>query len=253
MKKLKKKHILELERRGITIGATVTCAVKAKSEIEIKSWDDWEVEQYNSISSIKPIDNGHYCWLYVSKTDTYATVVKLAPKKTNKLYEVNWSSAPEWATAHFFTDTGEGYWVKNKNVQTNNNGSWSPCNGYEKSTFTLPKGLNWAPKGLDWKQSLTYRPEAKTNPTPPIEEINIIQVVNELNITLFEANHHLDAVFELKSNGFEHSISFAGMLLWNSEHEERQFLEETQQYEPMIPFLIRKQQQAIKNLNKLSL
>jgi hypothetical protein len=162
--------------------------------------------------------------------------------KLTALYEVNWSSAPKWANYHAYCENKKGYWYQQLPGEIHED--WYESN--YPSKFTLRNGL-------DWKKSITKRPEPKTNPTPPAEEINLIQVVDELNQMLFEAYHQIDSVFELKSNGFEHVINFAGMLLWHSEYEERQFLEETQQYEPMIPFLIRKQQQAIKNLNKLSL
>ncbi len=79
MAKLTQEDISRLEDKGITIGATVTCAVKAKSEIQIKSWDDWEVEEDGSISSIEPIDNDYPCWLYFVSRKDYATVVKPAP------------------------------------------------------------------------------------------------------------------------------------------------------------------------------
>jgi|694.fasta_scaffold97572_8 hypothetical protein len=83
MAKLTQEDISRLEEKGITIGATVTCAVKAKSEIQIKSWDDWEVEENGNISSIEPIDDGYPCWLYISN-NKFATVVKPAPSVQRK-------------------------------------------------------------------------------------------------------------------------------------------------------------------------
>ncbi len=84
MAKLTQEDISRLEENGITIGATVTCAFLAGAEIKIKSWNDWEVEENGSISSIKPIDDEDSCWLYNNSKRTYATVVKPAPSVQRK-------------------------------------------------------------------------------------------------------------------------------------------------------------------------
>jgi hypothetical protein len=82
MAKLTQEDISRLEDNGITIGATVTCAVQAQAEIKIKSWNDWESDLDGCISSVHPIDNDSYCWLYNNKN--YATVVKPAPSVQRK-------------------------------------------------------------------------------------------------------------------------------------------------------------------------
>jgi hypothetical protein len=141
--------IKELESRGITIGATVTCAVKAKSEIQIKSWDDWEVEEDACISSINPIDDCTYCWLYLAKNNTYATVVNPEPS-----YEVDWTHAPSWANYHVFTYRGKGYWAER--VRATDNG-WDIYRNYHSSGFVIDLKTS----SINTKKSMTARPETQ--------------------------------------------------------------------------------------------
>jgi hypothetical protein len=88
--------------------------------------------------------------------------VKAEPPKPTPSYEVDWKDAPEWATVHCFNESGDGFFIKNENVIARGDGCWSPCNGWEKSKFTLSNDL-------DWKQSLTTRPE-QPKPEPTIDE-----------------------------------------------------------------------------------
>jgi hypothetical protein len=95
------------------------------------------------------------------------------PPKPTPSYEVDWKDAPTWATCHTFDKNGSGYW--NERIPSalrafgfRQYSSWTYHEGFSnKSRFTLPKGL-------DWKQSLTTRPEAiqteQPKPEPTIDE-----------------------------------------------------------------------------------
>lgn len=82
-----------------------------------------------------------------------------------------------------------------------------------------------------------------------------IKIVKNLNDTLFEKigkkNHSkLGWGFKYCTNGYEHCIEFNGMILWNSEDEERFFDEDKNENEPLEPFIWEQLRKYIDNLNK---
>jgi len=88
------------------------------------------------------------------------------PPKPTPSYEVDWTDAPEWATCHTFDKNGSGYW--NERIPSALRALWTYHEGFcNKSRFSLPNGL-------DWKQSLTTRPEPiqteQPKPEPTIDE-----------------------------------------------------------------------------------
>jgi hypothetical protein len=78
MAKLSKEDISRLEEKGITIGATVTCAHKPEKPFIVKSWSNYQIYPDGDIF------DGTWNWLFKSKTKRYATVVKPAPSVQRK-------------------------------------------------------------------------------------------------------------------------------------------------------------------------
>lgn len=66
-------------------------------------------------------------------------------------------------------------------------------------------------------------------------EIN--DVVSELNSDLYEIHGETEMEFGLLSNGHSHVVSFGGATLWSSEDDDREWIEEENDYEPLIPYL----------------
>lgn len=64
----------------------------------------------------------------------------------------------------------------------------------------------------------------------------ILEAVQEFNQEIFEA-HQVDAPLSLKTDGFTHAIMFFGHCLWSSEIDDRYFDENTNDYEPLLPYL----------------
>jgi hypothetical protein len=176
MAKLTQEDISRLQKKGITIGATVTCARIPNDEIKIESWDYFVNDGDDVIKSIDLIDRRKTTYLFLQSKNKYATVVKPAPSAPKKLpiwafanvfskticspnkpepsYEVDWTHAPQWANYHAFTCEGKGYWAQH--VRLTNN-SWVICGKNHSSGFVI----NLKTNSINTKKSITSRPEER--------------------------------------------------------------------------------------------
>jgi len=66
--------------------------------------------------------------------------------------------------------------------------------------------------------------------------MDYIKIVEELNAELFEKGEQ-ELSFSYETNGFCDIIKFQREILWDSENDEREWLEEKNQYEPFKPFI----------------
>jgi len=69
-------------------------------------------------------------------------------------------------------------------------------------------------------------------------ELGYLELVGELNDEMY--NIHGDDTMEqwfYTSSGYIDIIGFGDIVLWNSEDNERKWIEKKNDYEPMIPFL----------------
>ncbi len=83
-----------------------------------------------------------------------------------------------------------------------------------------------------------------------------LEAVNDLNQELYEKVGvfevlELLAEFSYSTNGYENIIKFGEVILWNDEMEEREWIEEKGDYEPLKPFLKRMLLQEIDKLIKV--
>ena len=67
--------------------------------------------------------------------------------------------------------------------------------------------------------------------------MDYIEIVRELNAELYERHKEVENNFMYTTNGFEHIISFSDIFLWSSEMDDREYFEETDDYEPLLPFI----------------
>lgn len=67
-----------------------------------------------------------------------------------------------------------------------------------------------------------------------------IDAINELNYDLYERFGEVDNQFNYSTDGNVDVIKFGGIILWHSEDDDREFDESTDNYEPIIPFIKRK-------------
>ena len=79
------------------------------------------------------------------------------------------------------------------------------------------------------------------------------KIVSELNQELFDRFEETELCFSYSTNGVIDSVSFEGRLLWDSENDGRKWDEETNDYEPFKPFIIRQYSNWVKRLNSIKL
>ncbi len=77
------------------------------------------------------------------------------------------------------------------------------------------------------------------------------EIVRELNTELYEQHKEEDSYFECRTTGFVWMILFDGILLWSSEDDDRDFDEDTDEYEPLMPFIKKRFNQLADKLHKL--
>ena len=80
--------------------------------------------------------------------------------------------------------------------------------------------------------------------------IKIIQTLNEeLDEKMKTFDHGF--YFSYSTEGYIHMIEFMNELLWDSENEGRKFDKEKNEYEPLMPYIKRKFNDYVDELNKI--
>lgn len=83
---------------------------------------------------------------------------------------------------------------------------------------------------------------------------NALEVVLDLNLLLFQIIEEPLYEFKYSSNGYySEYISFNDYVLWSFEDDEREFNEELNEYEPLLPFVKKKFNGYLEELNKMKL
>jgi hypothetical protein len=80
------------------------------------------------------------------------------------------------------------------------------------------------------------------------KNMNYLEIINELNEELYENVDELDRDFNYCTNGAVHIVNFGEIMIWNSEMNEREWIEEKNDYEPFKPFIRRMYNQEIEKL-----
>jgi len=75
-------------------------------------------------------------------------------------------------------------------------------------------------------------------------------VLDELNEWL-EVCGENERQFTWSTDGYEDFIAFEGKVLWNTINEDREFNEEENDYEPLVPFIKREFNKWVDGLNSL--
>ena len=83
--------------------------------------------------------------------------------------------------------------------------------------------------------------------------MKLIEVVEELNQELFDKKKETNHQFYFMTNGYIDYILFDREVIWNSEDDGREFREETNDYEPMLPFIKKQFKIYAKEVNNLKL
>lgn len=77
----------------------------------------------------------------------------------------------------------------------------------------------------------------------------IIEAVCELNAEIYERSKLEYVGFKADTDGMTFCVEFAGVCIWNDDDDDREFDEDANKYEPLVPFLRRR---AIEEIGKLS-
>lgn len=81
---------------------------------------------------------------------------------------------------------------------------------------------------------------------------DFIDIINELNDGFQDELTNSPHSFNYSSNGYEDMILFNDQILWCSENENRKFIEEIDEYEPLLPYLKNKFNDYVNELNKIN-
>ena len=69
--------------------------------------------------------------------------------------------------------------------------------------------------------------------------MDYLKLINELNEELYERVGETEFDFNYSTNGYVDIINMGNIMLWNSENDEREYIEDKNDYEPMKPFIKR--------------
>ena len=81
----------------------------------------------------------------------------------------------------------------------------------------------------------------------------IAQVVQNLEIEIFEQTGKEYLNLEMSTNGMVTIISFLGIQLWNSDDDMRSYDEEKDEYEPLENYLVRAINEELEAIKKINL
>lgn len=84
-----------------------------------------------------------------------------------------------------------------------------------------------------------------------LDIIYLNDIVNELNLQLFELHGDQDYQFGFVSNGDLQMITYGSIQLWSSYEDDRKFDEEEDEYEDLTLFVKRKFNEYTESLQKI--
>lgn len=86
---------------------------------------------------------------------------------------------------------------------------------------------------------------------------DIIDIVNEINRELYDNNDELDLIINgdvqviYSTDGYHENIKYLNILIWRYDEDEREWIEDCNDYEPLKPFLIKKIKEINNNITKI--
>lgn len=77
-------------------------------------------------------------------------------------------------------------------------------------------------------------------------------IIGELNDHIMDASENEDCpLIEFTTNTYSETIEFMGIRIWSSDDEEREWIEDTNDYEPMDKYLMKKINGIIESIQKI--
>jgi len=78
-----------------------------------------------------------------------------------------------------------------------------------------------------------------------------VDAIDNINGDLFEKTDNESIIVELKTTGCVTIIEFCGISIWSSEDDDRQYIDQIDEYEPIEPFLRKKVNEVIETITKI--
>jgi hypothetical protein len=107
--------------------------------------------------------------------------------------------------------------------------------------------------GQNMKDTHSVYVKKYMNNTKQKERLGFIKVANDLNQEMCEKHGETEDKFYYSTDGHIDIFGFGDKMLWNSEMDDRIFIEEKNDYEDFKPFIIQVFNNWIESLNELSL
>ena len=86
------------------------------------------------------------------------------------------------------------------------------------------------------------------------EQLGFIEVANELNQEIYEKHgEFVEDKFYYSTDGYIDIFGFGDIMLWNSEMDNRQFIEDKNDYEDFKPYITKVFNKYVEKLHGLSL
>lgn len=85
------------------------------------------------------------------------------------------------------------------------------------------------------------------------EQLGFIEVANDLNQELYEKHGETEDKFYYSTDGYVDIFGFGDNMLWNSENDNREFIEDKNEYEDFKPYITKVFNAYVEKMHGLSL
>ncbi len=85
------------------------------------------------------------------------------------------------------------------------------------------------------------------------EQLGFIEAANDLNQEIYEKHGETEDKFYYSTDGHVDVFGFSDTMLWNSEMDDREFIEDKNDYEDFKPYITKVFNNYVEKMHKLSL
>ena len=85
------------------------------------------------------------------------------------------------------------------------------------------------------------------------EQLGFIEAADDLNQEIYEKHGETENQFYYLTDGYVDTFGFGDIVLWNSEMDDREFIEDKNDYEDFKPYITKVFNDYVKKMHELSL
>ena len=85
------------------------------------------------------------------------------------------------------------------------------------------------------------------------EQLGFIEVANDLNKEIYKKHGETEDKFYYSTDGYVDIFGFGDIVLWNSEMDDREFIEDKNDYEDFKPYIANVFNNYVEKMHELSL